>query len=68
MAANLVQAGWQLRVLSDDATQADWLDVHLVLHTMRGGGQSKRVWIYLADRGTPLIYEWDDVVHAREVW
>lgn len=67
VAANLVQPGWLLRDLSDDATHVDWLEVHMVLHTLRGGGLPKRVWIYFKDRAKPLILEWDDVVHAREV-
>lgn len=66
VAANLVKPGWLLRELSDDATRVEWLEVHLVLHTVRGGGLANRVWIYLADRAKPLIFEWDDVVHARE--
>ena len=69
VAVNLVQPGWLLRDLSGDATRVEWLEIHMVLHTLRGGGLSKRVWIYLADRAKPLIYEWDDVVvaHASEV-
>ncbi len=67
VAANLVQPGWLLRVVSDDVLPAEeWLEVHLVLHTQRGGDQSKRVWIYPSDRAVPLIYEWDDVVQVRE--
>lgn len=67
MAANRVQPGWLLRVVSDDVMpHEEWLEVFLVLHTVRGGELPDRVWIYLADRAKPLIFEWDDVVHARE--
>lgn len=69
VAANLVEPGWQLRVVSDDALlpREEWLEVHLVLHTIRGEGLPKRVWVYLADRAKPIIYEWDDVVDVCEV-
>lgn len=68
VAANLVQPGWQLRVVSDDVLpREEWLEVFLVLHTQRGEGLSKRVWIYPQDRAQPLIYEWDDVVTTRQV-
>lgn len=68
VAANLVEPGWLLRVVSDDALvpREEWLEVHMVLHTVRGRDLPKRVWIYLTDRARPLIYEWDDVVHVRE--
>ena len=65
VAANLVEPGWLLRVVSDDVLPTDeWLEVFLVLHTTRGGDQARRVWIYLADRAKPLIYEWEDVVEV----
>lgn len=68
VAANLVQPGWLLRVVSDDVLPAEeWLEVHFTLHTQRGGGLTNRVWIYLSDRAKPLIYEWDDVVEVRKV-
>jgi hypothetical protein len=68
VAANLVEPGWQLHVVSDDVLPADeWLEVYLVLHTARGGGLPKRVWIYPQDRAKPLIYEWDDVVEVGKV-
>lgn len=67
VAANLVEPGWLLHVVSDDVLpREEWLEVHLVLHTQRGSDQSKRVWVYPADRATPLIYEWDDVVEVRQ--
>lgn len=67
VAANLVQPGWLLHVVSDDVLPADeWLEVYLVLHTERGGGLGKRVWVYPQDRAVPLIYEWDDVVEVRQ--
>lgn len=67
VAANLVQPGWLLHVVSDDVLPHDeWLEVYLVLHTVRGGGLPKRVWVYPQDRGTPLIYEWNDVVEVRQ--
>ena len=66
MAANLVQPGWLLRVVSDDVLpQEEWLEVFLVLETRLG--ETKRVWIYPQDRATPIIREWDDVVEVREV-
>jgi hypothetical protein len=67
VAANLVQPGWLLRVVSEDFIPVEeWLEVFLVLHTQRGGGLPKRVWIYLHDRAHPLIREWDDVVEVRQ--
>jgi len=68
VAANQVEAGWLLRVVSDDALvpSDEWLEVHMVLHTIRGGGLCKRVWVYLLDRGKPIIFDWDDVVDVRE--
>lgn len=67
VAANLVQPGWLLRVVSDDVLPVEeWLEVFLVLETTRGSDLSKRVWIYLSDRAKPLIYEWDDVVEVRQ--
>lgn len=68
VAANLVQPGWLLRVVSDDVLpQEEWLEVFLVLHTQRGEPLGKRVWIYPQDRATPLIYEWGDVVQVRKM-
>lgn len=65
--ANLVEPGWLLHVVSDDLLpREEWLEVHLVLHTMRGDNQGKRVWVYLTDRAVPQIYEWDDVVEVRQ--
>lgn len=65
VAANLVEPGWLLRVVSDDVLPAEeWLEVYMVLHTVRGAGLPKRVWVYLQDRAKPLIYEWDDVVEV----
>jgi hypothetical protein len=67
-AANLVQPGWLLRVVSDDVLpREEWLEVFLVLHTQRGGELTKRVWIYLQDRASPIIHEWDDVVEVQKV-
>ena len=67
VAANLVEPGWLLRVVSDDVLPTqEWLGVFLVLHTMRGGDLPKRVWVYLTDRAVPIIYEWDDVVEVRQ--
>lgn len=65
VAANSVEPGWLLRVVSDDVMPVEeWLEVFLVLHTLRGVTQ--RVWIYLTDRAKPLIYEWEDVVQVCE--
>lgn len=70
VAANLVQPGWLLRVVSDDVLPSEeWLEVFLVLHTKLYGDDGvpiDRVWIYPQDRAKPLILEWDDVVHVRE--
>lgn len=67
VAANLVQPGWLLQVVSDDVLPSEeWLEVFLVLHTQRGGDLPKRVWIYLQDRAKPVIKEWDDVVQVRD--
>jgi hypothetical protein len=67
VAVDLLEPGWLLRVLSDDAKpRAEWLEIALVLHTQRAG-LPNRVWVYLQDRATPLIYETGDVVHARQV-
>lgn len=63
--ANLVEPGWLVRVVSDDVLPTDeWLEVHSVLHTIRGNGLPKRVWIIFHDRAHPLIKEWDDVVQV----
>lgn len=68
VAANLVEPGWLLHVVSDDVLPTDeWLEVYLVLHTVRGGDLPKRVWVYPQDRAQPLIYEWNDVVEVRQV-
>ena len=68
VAANLVEPGWLLRVVSDDVVPTEeWLEVFLVLHTVRGNGLPKRTWVYFTDRAKPLIYEWDDVVEVRQV-
>jgi hypothetical protein len=66
VAANLVQPGWLLRVVSDDVLPAEeWLEVYLVLETKLGAQQ--RVWVYPQDRAVPLIYEWDELVEVRKV-
>lgn len=63
VAANLVQPGWLLRVVSDDVLpQEEWLEVFLVLETQLG--ETKRVWIYPTDRAVPLIREWDEIVQV----
>jgi hypothetical protein len=70
VAANLVQPGWLLRVVSEDVMPVEeWLEVFLVLHTKLYGDDGvavDRVWIYLSDRAKPLIYKWDDVVQVRQ--
>lgn len=67
VAANLVQPGWLLRLVSDDVIpDEEWLEIFLVLETTRGGDLPKRVWIYLTDRAEPVIKEWDDVVEVRQ--
>lgn len=59
-----LEPGWRLRVLSDDPLRGEeWLEIAFVLHTQRAG-LPDRVWVYLLDRGKPLIYEKGDVVHA----
>lgn len=64
VAANLLEPGWLLRVLSDDAKpRVQWLEIALVLHTQRAG-LPNRVWVYLQDRGMPEIFDEDVVVHA----
>lgn len=61
---DLLEPGWRLRVLSEDPLRGEeWLEVALVLHTQRAG-LPNRVWVYLYDRGTPLIYDTGAVVHA----
>lgn len=65
--ADLLEPGWSLRVLSDDALpRVEWLEIALVLHTQRAG-LPNRVWVYLQDRGKPLIYDTGAVVHVRKV-
>lgn len=65
VAANLVQPGWLLRVVSEDLVPVEeWLEIFLVLHTKRSD-LPDRVWIYLSDRAKPVIFEWDDVVSVE---
>lgn len=64
---DLLEPGWSLRVLSDDALpRVEWLEIALVLHTQRAG-LPNRVWVYLQDRAKPLIYDTSAVVHVRKV-
>lgn len=66
VAVDLLEPGWLLRVLSDDAKpRVQWLEIALVLHTQRVG-LPNRVWVYLQDRGVPEVYEAGDIVHARQ--
>lgn len=59
-----LEPGWRLRVLDEDPLRSEeWLEIALVLHTQRAG-LPNRVWVYLLDRGKPLIYDEDAVVHA----
>lgn len=67
VAVDLLEPGWLLRVLSDDAKpRVQWLEIALVLHTQRAG-LPNRVWVYLQDRGQPQVFETGDVVHARQM-
>ena len=64
MAVDLLEPGWLLRVLSDDAKpHVEWLEIALVLHTQRAG-LPDRVWVYLQDRGRPVYYDKGTIVVA----
>lgn len=66
-----VQPGWLVRI-HEGATSSEWLEVFMVLETERRN-HPNRVWLYLTDRGAPLIFERFDkngdetTVEVREV-